>query len=346
MTTGILAGAELPATRPRLAEMVTASVLLVLGLAVGLRDFGVGTDTYNYIFAYQKLQLCRCMEFAFEPGFEAIGWSLAIAGASPQAYLVAIAMLQLVLLWMVSGWVGGTDVDERERFKVRASILLFFLLSPLFLSAQINAMRQGTAAIAVLFACAHLYERRYRAFAAWAVLSVLLHYSSILYVATLALLLLPPVFAYLAFALSFVLYLTGVTEQAIHWLSTALGLGVYELVKLYAATVDYQTGIRYDFAIASALFLFAGVALRAIARKELRPRIDFFLKAYACLMLPFLWLGWAVFSNRFAYTPWLIMSCVIGIGIFPRLHRLAPSVFAAFVVAAGALYLVRLWSFG
>lgn len=321
----------------QVAEWSMMAILLLVSLMVGMRDSGTGVDTKNYLFHYEKIQDCECL-LDYEFGFEALTWAVAMAGVSPQGYLVFLSLMQMILLWVVGGKIAGPNAGESNKLKVRATVIIFFLLSPLFLSAQINAIRQGTAAIGILFAVSGLYEQNYRQFALWCLVSVSVHYSSVLYLLALSLLALPAFVAYAAFSASFLLYVTGVSEKVIEWLSGAANLGVYELIKLYGITADYRGGVRLDFAAASLAFLLVGLLLRGLAPVMLRPRVDYYLRVYTCLMLPFLWLGWAAFSNRYAYSPWLVMSCVVGIGMFPRVRKLAPGVFATGVAIAGVIY--------
>lgn len=315
------------------------SVLAVLAWLVGSRDFSRGVDTINYVSFYRSMRSCGCFSGWHEPGFELVTFPVAILKLEPSAFLIWMSGVGMYMMWHVSRLAGEHVPRGRARTKITALIICLFLVSPLFISAQINAIRQGMAAMALIALAIHLHERRKKKAFLWGAIAVSLHLSSAMYLVSLLLLPVSPVVLYGTFTLSFIFYVSGLSESVVQAFSSFSGVPLYQMVNEYGASADYAGGVKLEFALASLAFLFIGLIIKLVSRGEVRGRIDWFVRIYVCFILPFLWLGWGNFSNRYAYTAWFMMSVIGGLGLYSHVRRVPRLVFLVAVVVAGVVFI-------
>jgi hypothetical protein len=246
------------------------------------------------------------------------------------------------MMWYVGRMAGLFLHEQRARVKVAAATTCLFLLSPLFVSAQINALRQGMAALSLLIMVIHFSEGRRRVALLWAGAAISLHYTSVMYIATLSFMavsiwiLLGILFA------SFLLYVTGFTQSLVAAASSFTGLPLYQMLMDYGSRAEYTTGIRLDFAIASMLFLIIAVVIKRLSPQNVKQRLDLLARVYMCFIIPFFWLGWGAFSDRYAYTAWFMMSMVGGLGLYGQLKRLPPMAFYAMTLLSGVTFIIAI----
>ena len=138
------------------------------------------------------------------------------------------------------------------------------------------------------------------------VLAVSFHLSSIMYLALFPLLMLPIWILLVILAGLSVIYASGLSEVIVSSVSELFNLPIHDYVTQYRADLAYQSGVRYDFLIFSMLGVGFGLLGRYFSNKK--AIIDALLKIYIVLLIPFLMLGYANFSNRYVYTAWLFLS--------------------------------------
>jgi hypothetical protein len=95
---------------------------------------------------------------------------------------------QLVRYLVDDGNCGDTSLlhyldSERGYLTFLTAGLMFLFLSPMFVNASINAVRQGLAALLVFTALLAFHRRQWRNFIVYGALASSFHYSSLLYLA-------------------------------------------------------------------------------------------------------------------------------------------------------------------
>lgn len=329
---------------PWFSVIILAGITFTLSLLIGQRDLDAGTDTRNYVSAYEELRSCNCFPGRHEPGFEAISLLPATMGAPSSFYLWYLSAVGLLMTWIVLGQMASFEDGVRQRVKFFAYVFAWILLSPLFLSAQTNGIRQGVAAIA-LGGVLVSYERgNVKQAALWGLMALSLHVTSILYLLSLSLLRTPRALRIAVLSAAALFYTVGASEYIVMHLSSIFRVPVYDIVAGYGerAALYYRSGPRLDFVVAT----LAGVLLVSVVAYLLdtvtRHRVKFYLDSVMCMSLPFLLMGWGYYSNRYLFTPWLIISLSIGVATF-GLARKLPSYFALlFVIIAASIVAVQL----
>lgn len=281
---------------------------LILAVLVGARGLGVGTDTAQYASWYEKIADCHCLWGNVEPGFNAFALLAAWINDSAFFFFFCISLTVFVMVNIISEKVASLDnqLELKNRQLISSLILLTFLLSPFFVSVHINAIRQGMAAFIVFYALLSFYDRSWVTFVVASLLAISIHTTSMMYLAFFPLLLLPYQGLLLLVGVLSLVYASGFSEVIVRYLSNLFEIPLHEYVVGYQSRVEYQAGVRYDFLI----FSLAGLSFAIIGRyfSENKKVITALLKSYIVLLIPFLMLGYANFSNRYVYTAWLFLS--------------------------------------
>lgn len=281
---------------------------ILIAIVIGARGLEIGADTARYADWFKVVAECHCLYGNAELGFNLFGLLIAFINDSVVLFFFCICMALFALTNIIAEKVANLDsqLEHRNRQLIFGLILLAFLFSPFYISAHINAIRQGMAAFIVFYAFLSLHDRNWGKFILASIIAVSFHFSSAMYLALFPVLLLPFRFV-LALGIGFsLLYATGLSEEIVREVSNLLHLPLYDFVAGFRTDVNYQSGIRYDFLIFSwSGLLFALIVRFFISKQE---TISELIKIYILLLIPFLTLGFANFSNRYAYTAWLFLS--------------------------------------
>lgn len=311
-------GATLP--YPRHAASPQASAARGLGVAwllavalfgcwrVGSRPLEIGSDTETYAGFFESLDH-GVPDTRLEPGFAYLSYGLRLLGLGVPGYqAVLFALLLLGVAIAVRIQHRAFPPTQAYPTLLCAALLLLFV-SPMFVNASINAIRQGLAAPLVFAALLCFQQRRGWGFALLGVIATSLHVSSLLYLACAPALLLKPALLRALAALAFVAYVSGVSMKAVGMVSPAL----YTTVMEYTANDNYRAGVRADFAVFTVFWyvLVLGVSpwVQAAAR---RPLLDS-ASVYLVMVLPFFAIGWGYFSNRYLLPGWLAASLILAV---------------------------------
>jgi hypothetical protein len=292
--------------RIMLSLMLIAAACLFADALVGFRGIDVGTDTGVYASVFHAMR-DGFIATRFEPGFLLITRALSATGMSLAGYQ---CVLFLILM--------GTAVAATHRYysyldgnsdylTFLIASLMFLFLSPVLMNASINAVRQGLASLLVFAALVAFYQRQWRAFAVYAVLSTSFHYSSLVYLLfSPALLLKPRTLRFLGIA-AFLAYCSGLTMLLVRVLLPP----AYNVIMAYDASGASKTGVRIDFAVFSIFWYLLPFALSRLIQQPVRERLIRGTAIYIVLLLPFFVAGWGSFSNRYLFPGWLSMSVMI-----------------------------------
>nr|WP_298138152.1 EpsG family protein [uncultured Pseudomonas sp.] len=298
----------------RLKYLFLLIVLLAATAVVGLRDLSIGTDTLNYASNFLSVQSCNCFPGRLEPGFQVFTWLLGLTGLGTGFYFFSISLLIFVVAYSLSrkigNLLGGSDI---EQWKVRYWILIFLFVSPFFVSANINTVRQGLASLFVFFAMFSLIEHKWRSFCFYSILGISFHYFSSVLVLLSLMLFFPLYLLLMVTVVLSVVYGFGFSEAIVKFVSDQTGFGIYSFIVDYVAGAEYRSGVRLDFLMFSwfwmVLFLVGSIFL---VEPERRHGFRILIKIYLVLLIPFLLFGFGNYSNRYVYTAWLFLSIAMG----------------------------------
>lgn len=313
-----------------------------LAILVGSRDLSIGTDTERYAAWYKVIADCHCFYGNIEPGFNLFGLITSLFTDSVGGYFFAISLALFVMLNLVARKVTRLDsqIGQKEKKLLFTLILLAFFLSPFFVSAHINAIRQGMAAFMLFYALLSFQEKSWGKFILGSVLAMSFHISSIMYLVLFPLLMLPIWILLVILAGMSVIYASGLSEVIVSSVSGLFNLPLHDYVTQYRADVAYQSGVRCDFLIFSLLGVGFGLLGRYFSNNK--AIIDSLLKIYIVLLIPFLMLGYANFSNRYVYTAWLFLSILTAYAAYsvPVWEKLKTIIIPYIVIFGQSIFLL------
>ena len=294
------------------AGATALSLLLLLAVAVfgcwlvGTRPPEIGTDTRTYAGFFEALGR-ESIETRLEPGFVYLSYALWKLGVGVTGYQTALFALLLGTV-VVSTRRYFHYLDEHRGYLtfLGTAVMLLFV-SPMFVNASINAVRQGLAALLVFTALLSFRQRNWGAFVVFGAVSASLHLSSLLYLAFAPVLLFGARTQRLVAVAAFVLYVTGISMVLVRTLVPTL----YELVMAYTPSSYYRSGVRIDFAVFSIFWYALPHVLAPLVRAQFRDRIKDSTAIYLVMMLPFFAIGWGSFSNRYLLPAWLAVSLIL-----------------------------------
>lgn len=309
--------------RLMLSMMLIAIVCLFADVLVGTRSIDVGTDTYVYAGFFHELR-GGPVSTRFEPGFLLITRALAGIGFSVEAYQCVLFGLLLLMAIVAARHYFDYLGSTRGYLTFLTAALALLFISPMFVNASINAVRQGLAALPVFTALLAFHQRQWRSFFIWGVIATSFHYSSLLYLAFAPLLLLNLKLLRIAAMLGFIAYCTGITQMVVRAAVPAL----YNAVMDYELAAKYKSGVRIDFAVFSIFWYVLPFMLSNVVRKPFSTRIKDSTAVYLVMLLPFFAIGWGNFSNRYLLSAYLAISMMVAAIFFhSRLSLLRNSIF-------------------
>lgn len=320
---------------------VVLSLLLLLGvcsvaaIVVGLRDVGVGTDTHVYAAVFKAMRN-GLIETRFEPGFVLLTRLTSATGMSVASYQATLFAV-LIAGCVVAARRYHIYLDSNRGFLTfLTAVVLFLFVSPMFVNAAINAVRQGLAAPLVFAALLAFHQRKWSKFVLLGAVASSLHYSSLMYLAFAPVLLLSLRRQRIVAAVGFVAYCSGLSLVAVRVAVPAL----YTEVMNYSVDAVYRAGIRYDFALFSLFWYLLPLMVSRIVQSPYGERIKQSTAVYMVMVLPFLLLGWGNYSNRYLLVPWVAASFMVAaIACHSRTPLLRhPLLLRCGLVAAGGIF--------
>jgi hypothetical protein len=293
------------------ARLVVSLVLLTCVCAytcalIGTRSLDTGTDTRVYAGFFLSMGEGP-VETRLEPGFVLFTQLLRWSGASLQVYFGSLFALLLLTAVLATKELHAYLGEARDYLTLLTASLLLLLLSPMFVNASINTLRQGLASLLVFAALLCFHRRRWVRFALYGALASSLHYSSLLFLAFAPVLLASTRTIRVVGAAAFVVYCSGLSDTLV----LAAAPGVHAAVMDYVANATFRAGTRVDFALFSvAWYLVPTLGLRLV-RAPLRERLRESTSVYLVLLLPFFAVGFGNFSNRYLLPAWLTASLLL-----------------------------------
>lgn len=321
--------------RVMLSAMVIAAAAAFACVVVGTRGIDVGTDTRTYAEFFLSLGHGP-VTTRLEPGFVLMTRLLRYLGLGVAGYQAALFAFLLFTVVLSSRKYFDYLGERRRYLGYLMACLALLYLSPMFVNASINTVRQGMASLLVFTALLCFHQRQWWQFLLYGALASSLHYSSLLYlVFAPALLLRQRVLRILA-GVAFVVYCSGLSELLVR----ATVPVVYNVVMDYVPNATFRAGTRLDFAVFS-IFWYALPYLGAkLVPARMAEKIQESTAVYLVLLLPFFAIGWGNFSNRYLLPAWLSASLVVAALVFhSRVAFLrSPLFLGALLIAACGVY--------
>ncbi|WP_157737139.1 EpsG family protein [Legionella lansingensis] len=288
--------------------LLTTAVLLVL--AVGSRPNFVGSDTAAYANYYDRLHNHLSVYINYEYFFQTIAKLLTRFFSTPEFFFACIAIINCALITILVLKLSAVIEHKIETFQLFFLMGVFLLLSPFFFAVMANVIRHGTAILALFIFYVTLISRTNLLLLALSLIIALgFHYTSIIGIAFSPLLFLRYRAIFYLVLIMVCLYMSGLSERMIHFISTLTPLDLYSKIQGYRLDIGYKSGIRLDFALFT---LAAGVISSGFGKYFLNAddRAVFFplIKIYWVLVLPFFFFGFAAFSDRYLLSGWLFLS--------------------------------------
>ena len=292
--------------RAMLSLLLLLAVCTVPIIVVSSRAIDVGTDTHVYASVFLAMRH-GLMETRFEPGFVALTRLASATGMSVAGYQATLFGVLLVGAAIAARryyvYLGST----RGFLTFLSAILLFLFVSPMFVNASINAVRQGLAAPLVFAALLAFHHRKWRSFVLLGAAASSLHYSSLLYLAFAPVLLLSLRKQRIIAGVGFLAYCSGLSMMMVR-----AGVPVlYNEVMNYSVDAVYRAGIRYDFALFALFWYLLPFMASRLVYSPFSERIKQSTAVYMVMVLPFFLLGWGNFSNRYLLVPWVAASFLV-----------------------------------
>lgn len=292
--------------RGMLSLILLVPVFLFTDLVVGTRNIDVGSDTAVYAMVFRELRN-GLVESRFEPGFLLLTRLLSGLGVSLQVYQCVLFGLLVLMAVLASRRYFDYLGPSRGYLTFLSASLMFLLLSPMFVNASINAVRQGLASLPVFMALLAFHQRQWRTFFIYGAIASCFHYSSLVYLAFAPLLLMNLKFLRIAAIVGFVAYCSGLTLIVVR----AGAPFLYDSVMDYELGTKYKSGVRIDFAVFSIFWYFLPLLVSGLVRKPYSTRLKDSTAVYLVMLLPFFMLGWGNFSNRYLLSAYLSISLMV-----------------------------------
>lgn len=322
--------------------LILPLLLLFAGL-LGFRASQWGSDTAGYMQLFGIVSNHPNFSLHYEWLFTAcMKWIGRISG-SPGYFFSFIILLNITMLTLNASVLDRYLWRTNDHFLFIVLLYLVSFISPFFISAQINIIRQGAAVSFIILFYLLLLDKRS---IGWIGLSAFLaqgfHSSSILFML--------PAFGLLfsyknvvrlvtALVISYALWIIPFTTQ---WISLKTGIPIYQKIMSYGADTTYASGIRYKFLFFTiGLGFFFDTLVRYSRNSGIKTRFLGVLKIYWLLTIPFWLFGYGAFSDRLLFPCWSYLPCLSAVVLKAIDEELKPSILWWIT----ALYIVILFYF-
>lgn len=292
--------------RAVLTALLLVAVCVVAGTAVSVRSIEVGSDTHVYAWVFLAMR-DAWINTRFEPGFSGLTRLASATGMSLVGYQATLFGVLMAGALLAARRYFDYLRSNRDFLTFLCAVVLCLLVSPMFVNASINAVRQGLAAPLVFAAMLSFHHRHWRAFVLTGAVASSLHYSSLIYLAFAPVLLLNLRTQRIIAAVAFLAYCSGLSMALFR-----MGVpAVYSAVMSYSSGATYRAGVRLDFAVFSLFWYVLPFLLSRLIREPFDERIKQSAAVYMAMVLPFLAVGWGNYSNRFLLVPWVAVSFMV-----------------------------------
>lgn len=319
------------------AVVFLAFIVVALSVFISARGENFNHDTANYVSYYRTVVSCQCIpDGRFELGFGLITYLVAATGASAKVYLWALAMLLNVVLLRVCSHLIRFARLERYWFLFVVLVIGWMLVSRWYVVATVNGLRQGLADMFLYLALAAFLNRHRKEALVAFVAALLIHRSVLMVVPFIPLMFLGRRAVTIVVLALAVAYPVGGGKLLTELVSSALGIGVYDMIMSYGAESRW-IGLHWGLYLYS---VFIGVAVLAAARfvkDEYQRGYKELVQAYLILLAPYFVFGFGGYANRYAFIAWFFSSFVVAYATVAAKLGSRPRIGIAFILSAIAL---------
>jgi len=273
-------------------------------IVVGYRDIDVGVDTATYVEIFQHI--AEGYSSRFEPGFVLLTRIVSFFTYNTFYYFLIICAVVLLgyLLFFINlvGWRWG----ERRNTDI-VLLLALLLASSWFVTSVINGVRQGMALPFAYMSLFLFFQKRF----AWSffsmAVSVGFHFSSLSLIPFFGLVFLRRIWLYTIVIISAILYPLGFWEFTIAAFSSFFGLPLHSFIASYGVEQGLWVGFQVDLFFYSVFWLIFLMAGEWFIRPCHLAKWRIVISMYLILLMPYFFLGFGGFSNRFGYIAWFFL---------------------------------------
>lgn len=284
---------------------VIVCLVMIISLMIGLRDATIGTDTNNYIKAYDLLRE-QIGSGRFEYVFGVLQNLFSFFALPVCIFLSFISLISFLALIIITSELNNLFKKTQGNYRLYLLLTSILFFSPFFFASQVNVIRHGVSIFFLIAVYLLILNRSH-----WigvgilSVLAIGFHKTAIIYLCFVPLLFL----SYQAvtnFTLFMgLLYCLKWSEKLVFNLSP----GIYKAVTDYGSLEHYQSGRRIDFTLFTIFigFLFYLLSLYFI-KKEEQISFNSLIKIYWILSLPFFFFGFGAYSDRYLLPAWVYIA--------------------------------------
>lgn len=292
-------------------------ILLMVSILVALRGVTVGADASRYITKFQDIG-SGFYGATSDLGFIWFVKGLSLLGFSPQAVFAAISIL-VTSLFLYTFRQFLITKEPAQKYPLVETIFFFSLLlaSSWFLNAVTNGLRQSVMLLFSYAAMPSLLRRDYIMSFSLLGLGALFHSTGIFAILAALLILTPASFVACFWLFSAVYYLVSPGALA-QLLEQYLGLPVYTAVSEYGVGEEMRyVGFNTEFFIYTIAWPIVFTVVQWLRPALIMPHMRSNLRAcslvFCVFCMPYFWLGFGAWSNRWAYMAWLFLPIYQGV---------------------------------
>lgn len=295
--------------------------------SLGFRADNIGTDTSGYIEYYNRFNNGTGDVYKYEFIFYFLSWSFTSLHISVGYFFTCLCFIFCCLCGLIANKINQQVDLVAGLAATFLFTMIFFFCSPFFFNSQINVIRQGLSAAALILC--YLYfikpgDLRCALFAA--ICAVGFHSTAFIYIFFAGLMF----YSYLTILWLVVSlaagYTLGLTKNVLVLIPNIMHYNVLYKLMDYQNDDIYRDGHRFDFVCftlgVGLMFHFSGTKL--LPEKE---KINFylFLKIYWIMVMPFFIVGFFAYSDRWLFNGWLYLS-VLSAAFFSFFQKRAQDV--------------------
>ncbi len=281
-------------------NLFSLGIILIISILVAFRDYSVGIDTANYAYIYTENSGFQ----GFEPGFRFLIEFFNLLTPSPVLFFGFICFLISVFHYLTYKNISYIDKNNLT-FLILFFSLMFF--SSWYINNITNGLRQGISLSILLYALVKYFiKKKYIKFAIFYGFSILFHKSSIF---LLPFLLIYHIFSFKIFFYLWIIlglnYILGINEIFLQKILSFIGYEhIYLLIKEYGLPEKNYYGFNLSFFIYTISFPLLSLFIYYTSKNLEKFLPVQMLKLYMMLCLPYFILGFANYSNRYAFIAW------------------------------------------
>lgn len=296
-----------------LDSLFTILFIASISFVVAYRDIDIG-DTARYLSHYNRIYYSSSADYKFEIGFNFFAYLLSRIKFDYVAFFYTTALfISVVYFHLIKLAHNAVFGFEPKRFDIVLSLCLLVYSSWYIVSVS-NGLRQGMSLPFLYLALFNFtYNRRIIRGILYLAISISLHYSTVLVVPFLFLLVIPLKMLLVAWILLALGYIFSINEILVFHLSNAAGITLYLQVLEYA-TEGGEEGRFHGFVLSFFVYtIFWPLALLAMHYIRFRKyeehshRVFGILRIYLVLSIPYFVFGFGAFSNRYALIAWFFL---------------------------------------